>query len=145
MSDLEELSRRIGPIPKRNLGRGLAKTSLKFVGVLHPTRPFQLRIFLNAPDADESTVTRDNPNYAGSYYFYGQGEMPEQPAVVRSDRPGFGHPFSFEVEITKGLQGLLNDDDDIQVNLVALDNRGNPVPLNELELEDLTVEIEELN
>ncbi len=142
MSDLDDLSRRLPPIPGRNLEGGLAKTSLKFERVLHPTRPFQLRVFLNAPDADESTVTQDNPNYAGSYYFYGQGEMPEQLAIARADRPGFGHPFSFEVEITQSLQGLLTGDGDVQVKLVALDNHGNPVPLNELKLENLTVETE---
>ena len=142
MANLEKLSRGIGSISRGTLQGGLKKAALKFDGVLHPTRPFQLRVFLNAPDASPSTPTKDNPNYAGTYYFYGQGEMPEHFAVVRSDRPGYGHRLSFEVDLTKSLQGLPKDSGDIQLTLLGTDFHGNLVPLNELELEDVSVVVE---
>jgi hypothetical protein len=142
MANLEELSIRLKPIPRKSVEQGFNRAILKLTGVLHPLRPFQLMVFLNSPEADVSTETLGNLQYAGTYYFYGQGETPQQFAVVQEDRLGFGHPFPIEIEITEALRHSLVDRSDVEVNLVGIDSHGNSVPLTELEIEDLSVDIE---
>lgn len=61
------------PIPMPPF-RGVPRVELVFGGVEQAGPPFEARVFLNNPDADESTALTPETGYAGSFHVYGYGE-----------------------------------------------------------------------
>jgi len=51
-----------------------ARAELRLEGVEHPTESFTIRVFINQPGADVNTLTIGNPNFAGSFTFFGHHE-----------------------------------------------------------------------
>ncbi|HEX5853927.1 MAG TPA: hypothetical protein VFY36_12650 [Solirubrobacteraceae bacterium] len=49
------------------------RVDLELQGVEHSAGSYRVRVFLNSPEADASTPTGGNPNYAGSFYIFGHG------------------------------------------------------------------------
>jgi len=56
---------------------------LVFAGVEQAGPSFEARVFLNNPDADESTAQTPQTGYAGSFHVYGYGE-PAPPAIAEA-------------------------------------------------------------
>jgi tyrosinase len=52
----------------------IRRVELRFHKVKHPKASFEIRVFLNQPDADAATPIEDNPHYAGSVFVFGHGE-----------------------------------------------------------------------
>lgn len=73
-------ARTVSPIPVTPL-RGVSRAELVFGGVEQAGPSFEGRVFLNNPDADESTPLTPETGYAGSFHVYGYG-TPAPPAVA---------------------------------------------------------------
>jgi hypothetical protein len=63
--------------------RGARRLDLVFAGVDQAGPSFEARVFLNKPDADESTPQTPQMGYAGSFHVYGYGE-PAPPAIAEA-------------------------------------------------------------
>ena len=70
------------PIPVTAF-RGAPRAELVFGGVEQAGPSFEGRVFLNNPDADESTAQTPETGYAGSFHVYGYGE-PAPPAIAEA-------------------------------------------------------------
>lgn len=110
------------------------EAELQFHNVKHPRNSFEMRVFLNQPDADASTETNNNSNYAGSLYFFGHGECAGDeghcdPGRVRRGKfdlrpPSHVAPFTFYLDTTECIRNLA-DEGEVTVRLVAVDSDGN--------------------
>jgi hypothetical protein len=56
--------------------RGSRRTEFVFAGVEQAGPSFEGRVFLNHPDADETTAQDRETGYAGSFHVYGYGGEP---------------------------------------------------------------------
>jgi hypothetical protein len=63
--------------------RGARRAEVVFAGVDQAGPSFEARVFLNNPDADESTAQTPETGYAGSFHVYGYGE-PAPPAIAEA-------------------------------------------------------------
>lgn len=63
--------------------RGARRAEVVFAGVEQAGPSFEARVFLNNPEADESTPQRPETGYAGSFHVYGYGE-PAPPAIAEA-------------------------------------------------------------
>jgi hypothetical protein len=61
--------------------RDARRAEIVFAGVDQAGPSFEGRVFLNNPDADETTPRAPDTGYAGSFHVYGYGE-PAPPAVA---------------------------------------------------------------
>lgn len=112
------------------------KAELEFQNLLHPKDSFEVRVFLNQPNADANTPTEGNDHYADSLFFFGHGECPGElghcePRRGRIDqfdvrRPSHVTPFTAYIDVTEPIRKLA-DSDEVTVKLVAVDANGNPV------------------
>ena len=55
------------------------RVELVFRGVEQAGPSFEARVYLNNPDADETTQRTPEAGYAGSFHVYGYGEHPPPP------------------------------------------------------------------
>lgn len=79
------------PIP---VPSGTARAAeLVFRGVEQAGPSFEGRVFLNRPDADESTPRTPEMGYAGSFHVYGYGEA-APPAIAEAKRSGAAGPVA---------------------------------------------------
>jgi hypothetical protein len=78
------------------------RVELVFDGVEQAGPSFEARVFLNNPDADESTAKAPETGYAGSFHVYGYGQPPP-PAIAeaKTEQPEDGGPIA---PIEKRLQ-----------------------------------------
>ncbi len=110
------------------------EAELQFHNVKHPRNSFEMRVFLNQPDADASTETNNNSNYAGSLYFFGHGECAGDEGHCDPDRvrrgkfdlrpPSHVAPFTLYLDTTECIRNLA-DEGEVTVRLVAVDSDGN--------------------
>ena len=65
-----------------------SRADLEFYGIDHSGSSFEARVFLNNPDADETTPREEGSGYVGSFYVFGHGgcfgdaghcDVPEEP------------------------------------------------------------------
>jgi len=111
------------------------KAELEFQNLMHPRSSFEIRVFLNQPDANASTPTEGNDHYAGSLYLFGHGECPGEEGHCAPDRgpidqfdirrPSHVRPFNAYVDVTEAIQRL--GDSEVTVKLVAVDAKENPI------------------
>jgi tyrosinase len=104
------------------------RADLEFEGVEHDGTSFVMHVFLNHPDADETTPRTAEQRYAGYLTVFAHGEcwgdvghcdIPE-PVSPFDRRPP--HPleaFDATLEITEALQGLPDDTGEITVTVLA--------------------------
>jgi len=119
-----------------DLDRNFEQAELQFHNVKHPRNSFEMRVFLNQPDADASTLIDNNNNYAGSLYFFGHGECSGDVGHCDPDRIRRGKfdlrpashiaPFKLYLDTTECLRNLSNEGE-VTVKLVAVDSDGNQV------------------
>jgi tyrosinase len=95
-----------------------------------------IRVFLNVPDADASTPTRNNPNYVGQISLFSGGcvggpghcDPPPQERRPWDHRPRHHKtPGNHRLDATEAVQRLTAEGEtDLHVNLVVLDLDGKP-------------------
>ena len=77
--------------PSIPVSRSLAsrRAELVFTGIDQAGPSFEGRVFLNNPDADESTARTPETGYAGAFHVYGYG-TPAPPAIAEKARQAQG-------------------------------------------------------
>jgi hypothetical protein len=77
------------PIPAGTEGAArLERGDIEVSGLEHGGQSYELRIFLNNPDADARTEPTQDNGYAASIYVYGFGDAPEGPDAGGADQGG---------------------------------------------------------
>lgn len=62
----------VGPIDTKRISRDFTRADIEFHGLGHGGASYQGRVFLNLPDADEST-SHEVREYAGAFHIFGHG------------------------------------------------------------------------
>lgn len=142
------------PNIKLSLGgvkRDFETAELHFHNVLHTRNSYEVRVFLNHPNADTTTPIEDNKHYAGSLFFYGQGDYIDPSGEILSNRdprarefdlsPGASNtsPFPLYLDITESLRQLVTDGSEVTVTFVAIDQQGNPITNPDFTFESLSL------
>ena len=110
----------------------LARADLVFTGVRHAEDSFQTRVFLNNPDADDTTPATPEAGYAGSFTVFGHGgcfgdvghcDIPTGPRRRHDRRPPHPlTPVTKTVVVTDALRRVLAQSPDglTSVSLVPI-------------------------
>lgn len=104
---------------------------LQFERVQIPLHPLCIRVFLNAPDADQNTVT-DGPAYAGTYTL-----LP-----IGTDGRGLEPVVSIQLDVSKQVGALLKAGKRLTVTAVPVPLRGRAIPPAPLQLEGVTLAVD---
>ncbi len=103
-------------IPTLEEEADFARADLEFSGVDHSGSSFEALVFLNNPDADETTPRKEGSGYAGSFFIFGHGgcfgdvghcDVPEEPRGPFDRRSP--HPLTPQkrtVVVTEALKRL---------------------------------------
>jgi hypothetical protein len=105
------------------------RADITFFGVDHSGATFEGRVFLNNPDADESTPRTAENGYAGSFYIFGHGgcwgdeghcAVPKtrRPYDIRPPHPLT--PAKASVIITDALRRAIAQGPDISITVVPV-------------------------
>lgn len=102
-------------LPEYVLRRGCKKAKICLLNVQYPKESYSIRVYINLPEADATTETRGNPNYAGSFSAFGHGECVGgkghcDPKLSRTKydlrQPHHFAPYSVYVDVTECLNGV---------------------------------------
>jgi hypothetical protein len=101
------------------------RAELVFRGVEQAGPSFEGRVFLNRPDADESTATTPEAGYAGSFHVYGYGEHPPPALADEKRMRGSGGPAVAPIEKRlrpdhAALRTALQASDELTVTVVPV-------------------------
>jgi hypothetical protein len=112
------------PIPVARF-RGEQRADLVFGGIEQAGPSFEARVFLNNPEADESTPTTPDAGYAGSFHVYGYGpHAPPAVAEERAARQEGGEPVApIEKRLhadEAALRSALEQSDELTVTVVPV-------------------------
>ena len=107
------------PVPSRTA----RAAELVFRGIEQAGPSFEGRVFLNHPDADETTPRTVEMGYGGSFHVYAYGEA-APPAIAEAKRSGAAGPVApiekrVPVDET-ALRAALRDSDELTVTVVAV-------------------------
>ena len=87
------------PLSTASIDTRYSRADLEFLGVDHSGSSYEGRVYVNNPDADESTARLPAEGYAGSYHIFGHGgclgdagHCDVKPLRAYDPRPG--HPLS---------------------------------------------------
>jgi tyrosinase len=61
------------PLNLDNLSRDFTRADIEFHGVDHSEASYEARVFLNNPDADETTERTAERGYVGAFHIFGHG------------------------------------------------------------------------
>ncbi len=143
-----------GPVAKfslEQLDKRFETAELQFNDVKHSKDSFEIRVFLNQPDADVNTPLEGNDRFAGSLFVYGQGEYVNETGERISAReahaeefdlsPGASNttPFKLYLDITDSLRKMAAKTFEIIVNLVAIDFKGNRITKPEFDFGSISL------
>jgi len=108
--------------------------TLEFHNVHHSAETYELRIFINEEDADESTRLYENPHYAGCFYFFGKGEIctgDEGHCDLPGERKKFDlrgphhlTPYKMYKDVTKCMKEVGKEKEAVSVRVVCVDKYG---------------------
>jgi hypothetical protein len=121
------------PIPVRSF-RDARRAELVFGGIEQAGPSFEGRVFLNHPDADETTATDPESGYAGSFHVYGYGEHPPPAlaeAKARQAPDGVAvAPIEKRLRADEAaIRTALEDSDELTVTVVTVPvDPGGPTP-----------------
>jgi tyrosinase len=139
-----------------------SRGEVRFERCTPPKETFAVRIFADAGKADASTPTNDNPNYLGTWHFFGHGRClgAEGHCEEIVDRDVFDlrvpHHYASQqvrVDVTKRLKALIangranglpaadNPAGNATITLVAVDRKGNEIQDPGLHFDALSVVI----
>ena len=102
-----------------------SRAELIFSGIEQAGPSFEGRVFLNRPDADESTPLSPADGYAGSFHVYGYGGHPPPGMVEEKDRRGPGGapvaPIEKRLQVDEdALRRALEASDTLTVTVVPV-------------------------
>jgi hypothetical protein len=107
-----------------------SRADLEFHGLDHSGESYEARIFLNNPDADESTDRTLETGYAGSFHIFGHGgcfgDDPSHCEVTgprRAYDPRFSHPLVPTVKVviaTDAIRRVLERGKEVSVTVVPI-------------------------
>lgn len=128
------LARRPTPSGLQSSGNHTLRAEVCLHGVQHRLRGGTLRVFLNAPHADDTTETSGNPHYAGQFHLFagdcvgGEGHcnVPARTRRAFDERPRHRKtPGHLRLDVTAVVERLLaRGDQSLHVHVVALDHAG---------------------
>lgn len=128
--------------------KAFTDATLEFHNVHQAKESFEARIFINEPDASERTPVYDNPSYAGSFYFFGKGELctgDEGHCDLPGERKKFDirpphhlTPFKMYKNVTGCLKRVGRKKPSVSIKLVCVDKYGKR-PRHGIELEGLSL------
>jgi tyrosinase len=107
---------------------GWQRADLEFEGVEHDGPSFVIHVFLNHPDADETTPRTAEERYAGYLTVFAHGDcwgdvghcdIPEPVSPFDRRPPHPLLPFDATLEITEALRALPGDTSEITVTVLA--------------------------
>ncbi|NEP11674.1 MAG: hypothetical protein F6K14_15965 [Symploca sp. SIO2C1] len=137
-------------LPLEQVKTDYQTAELQFNKVLHTQESYEVRVFLNQPDANAQTPTEGNNHYAGSLFFYGQGQYideqgqkfssrdPRAQEFDLSPRASNTSSFTLYLDITDSLHQFLNDAE-ISVSLVAVDAEENQITNPDLAFDSISL------
>ena len=117
-----------------NALRDVRRAELVFRGVEQAGPSFEARVYLNNPDADETTERTPEAGYAGSFHVYGYGEHPPPPlAEAKAQQVPGGAPVApIEKRLRAdetALRTALERSDELTVSVVSIPaDPGGPIP-----------------
>jgi tyrosinase len=129
----------------------IPKVELRFHKVKHPKNSFEIRVFLNQPDANASTPTENNPHYAGSLFVFGHGECGgdaghcEPPQTTRGPfdlrPPSHLTPMELSLDASEAVNAIAKtgSTSDVTVTLVAVDNKGRQIEKPGIDFEGISL------
>ncbi|MDJ0616887.1 MAG: tyrosinase family protein [Calothrix sp. MO_192.B10] len=89
---------------------------------------FELRIFLNDPNADHTSLVNGNPHFAGSVFLFGMGgAMHSMEMDHGMHHPGHKVTFERAVDITNALDLSASQGGNFDIKMLILDVDGQPV------------------
>ncbi|MDJ0799362.1 MAG: tyrosinase family protein [Calothrix sp. MO_167.B12] len=93
---------------------------------------FELRIFLNDPQANHTSPIYGNPHFTGSVFLFGMGEIMHSMEMDHGMDHGMHHPggkvtFDRAVDITNALNLSASKDGNFDIKMLILDVDGQPV------------------
>jgi tyrosinase len=109
------------------------RADLEFEGVEHDGASFVLHVFLNNPDADESTPRAPGQRYAGYLTVFAHGDcwgdvghcdIPEPVSAFDRRPPHPLIPFDVTLEITEALTALPDGTGQVTVTVLAFNKAG---------------------
>jgi tyrosinase len=129
------------------------KVELRFHKVKHPKNSFEIRVFLNQPDANASTPIENNPHYAGSLFVFGHGECggdaghcepPETPRGPFDLRPPHHlTPMELSLDASDAVAAIAKTGvaptSGITVTLVAVDHKGKQIEKPGIDFEGISL------
>jgi hypothetical protein len=121
------------PIPVRSF-KDSRRAELVFGGIEQAGPSFEGRVFLNHPDANETTAKTPEAGYAGSFHVYGYGEHPP-PALAEAkarQSPGAAPVAPIEKRLRADeatVRAALEGSDELTVTVVPVPvDPGGPAP-----------------
>lgn len=119
-------------LPAENELSGYDRIDLELHGVDHSGNSYEVRVFIDVPDANVDTVTDENARYAGSFYVFGHGPClgDEGHCDVRG---GPIHPYDYRLphqltpqyhrlQVTKTVRSH-SEGETFTVTLIVVENR----------------------
>lgn len=130
----------------------IPQVELRFHKVKHPKSSFEIRVFLNQPDANAATPIENNPHYAGSMFVFGHGECGgdaghcEPPAAPRGAfdlrPPHHLTPMELSLDASEAVAALAKTgaaQSGITVTLVAVDHKGRQIDKPGIDFESISL------
>lgn len=110
------------------LGDDYSRADIQFHGVDHSGPSFEARVFLDNPEADESTPLSAEARYAGSFYIFGhggcfgdEGHCDVEPRRLYDPRPA--HPLTPAEKVviaTETIRDTQSRDASVRVTVVPI-------------------------
>jgi hypothetical protein len=140
-------------LPIQQVRADYKKAELVFHNVLHTHDSYEVQVFLNHPHANDNIPTVSEDIYAGSLFFYGQGDSVEEQRRQISNRemiangydlsPGASNisPFTLYIDITDKLHQFIGDSD-IVISFAAIDFKGRKIANPDFKFGYITLEVD---
>ena len=125
----------------------LRRADIVFTGVDQSGPSYEVRVFLNNAEADETTETTPEHGYAGSFHVYGYGIWPEgreSRADGRRDSPSAPARVTRYLVATEAVRrALVERGDPVTVTVVAVPYGAPPAALDvDLDFEAVTIRLD---
>ncbi|MCG8422339.1 MAG: tyrosinase family protein [Proteobacteria bacterium] len=95
---------------------------------------YEIRAFINLPEANAETDIEDNPHFAGSIYIMGMGN-----AVGTSPPAAHNRTSDRSLDVSGPVHGLLSPGQELTVRLVALDTSGKEISFDSIALRGVSI------
>ena len=128
-------------VPKSRSNGRFSKVEFRLNNIWTPEKEaFFLRVFLNLPDADENTPTRQNPHFAGNAAIMARRRFPESQArgLLPWADPAFPHvepdpPINLRFNVTDKFTALAETASQFTATIVLTNNANERLPDDLLE------------